>query len=312
MAEWTYQPSKHVPFRDVEALERCRKITRAEVDKHPNPDFKIHVMPDEDVFITWMADVVNWMRLSDVEDRKVVMMMPNPVPQYRQVAMLINKFRINCRNVWLFALDEYANEHGEIAPPTWDKGFMYSLVNFLWANIDEDLRMPREQVIGPTNDNIDRYSDMIEEEGGGGADISYTGPGWTGHVAFVEPDAPEFAGSLEQYKKMGARVCTLSPYTLAQNALHGSFGMSGDLAAVPPMAATIGPRDVINARNRIELHAITVHGTATAWQRMISRLVCHGPVCPQVPTSIVQELATDVLMSETIAADIESTWAKGY
>jgi len=31
---------------------------------------------------------------------------------------------------------------------------------------------------------------MIEDAGG--ADICYSGPGWTGHVAFVDPDAPEF------------------------------------------------------------------------------------------------------------------------
>jgi glucosamine-6-phosphate deaminase len=296
----------------MEALERCRKITREQVDKHPNPDFKIHVMPDEDIFFTWVMELVNWMRISDVEDRKIVMLMPNPVPEYRHVAAMINKFRINCRNVWMFALDEYANEKGEIAPDTWDNSFMYSLRNFLWKNIDEDLRMPAEQVIGPTDQNINDYTNMIEQEGNGGADISYTGPGWVGHVGFVEPDAPEFAGTLEEFKQMGARICTLSPFTLAQNSLHGCFGMSGDIARVPPMAATIGPRDVINARNRIEVHSIGIHGTATTWQRLMSRLCCHGPVCPQLPTSIHQELRTDVLMSETIAATIEDTWAKGY
>jgi glucosamine-6-phosphate deaminase len=172
--------------------------------------------------------------------------------------------------------------------------------------------MPAEQVIGPTDQNINDYTNMIEQEGNGGADISYTGPGWVGHVGFVEPDAPEFAGTLEEFKQMGARICTLSPFTLAQNSLHGCFGMSGDIARVPPMAATIGPRDVINARNRIEVHSIGIHGTATTWQRLMSRLCCHGPVCPQLPTSIHQELRTDVLMSETIAATIEDTWAKGY
>lgn len=312
MAQWSYQPSHHVPFRDVEALERCRKIKRADVDKHPNPNFRITVKPDNDIRVEWLTHVVNWFRISDVEDRKVVMLMPNPIPDYKLVAHMINTLRINCRNAWLFALDEYANEKGEIAPETWDRGFMHSLVNFLWANIDEDLRMPRNQIFGPTNANIDSYSDMIEQEGNGGADISYSGPGWTGHVGFVEPDAPEFAGTTEEFKKMGARICTLSPYTLAQNSLHGSFGMSGDIAMVPPMAATVGPRDIINARNRLEIHALGVHGTATSWQRLMSRLCCHGPVCPQLPTSIHQELDTDCWISETIAADIVPTWAKGY
>src|SRR5258706_5842929 len=35
--------------------------------------------------------------------------------------------------------------------------------------------------------------------------------GWTGHLAFIEPDAPEFsAPSLMAWKQMGPRVCTRS------------------------------------------------------------------------------------------------------
>src|SRR5512133_2647666 len=148
---------------------------------------------------------------------------------------------------------------------------------------------------------------------GGGADGCYSGPGWAGHLAFIDPNAPECsARSLEEWKQLGPRVCTLHPLTIAQNSLHGSFGMSGDLAAVPPKAATIGPAEVIAAKHRIDISAITVHGTATAWQRMICRLCLHGPVTPQLPTSIHQLLRTDSYVSDVIAQDIEPDWDKGY
>ena len=111
---------------------------------------------------------------------------------------------------------------------------------------------------------------------------------------------------------MGPRIVTLSPFTLAQNSLHGSFGMSGDLAIVPPKAATIGPAEVIAAKERLEMHALSVHNTSTAWQRLISRLVLHGPVTPLVPSSIHQLLETDCIISETIAMNIEPHWEKGY
>jgi glucosamine-6-phosphate deaminase len=147
----------------------------------------------------------------------------------------------------------------------------------------------------------------------GSADICYSGSGWTGHIAFVEPDAPEFeATSLEAWKEMGPRIVTLSPFTLAQNSLHGSFGMSGDIALVPPKAATIGPAEVIGAKHRMDFNAITIHGTATSWQRLITRLVAHGPVTPRVPSSILQTLRTDFYISETLAQDIEPDWDKGY
>ena len=73
----------------------------------------------------------------------------------------------------------------------------------------------------------------------------------------------------------------MSPFTLAQNSLHGSFGMSGDISAVPPKAATIGPAEVIGSKNRIDTHALTVHGTQTSWQRLMTRLCLHGPVTPK-------------------------------
>ena len=94
--------------------------------------------------------------------------------------------------------------------------------------------------------------------------------------------------------------------------MHGSFGSSGDLAAVPPMAATIGPAEVIAAKHRVDIHAIGVGGPFISWQRFTTRLCLHGPVTPLVPQSLLQHLRTDVWVSETAAADIEPRWNIGY
>jgi glucosamine-6-phosphate deaminase len=207
-------------------------------------------------------------------------------------------------------MDEYANEDGVIAPETWEFGFNHSFKRFFYANIDPDLRPPEDQVRGPTNENIADYGKMITDLGE--ADICYSGPGWTGHLAFVEPDAPEFDAPLDEWKEMGPRVCTLSPFTIAQNSLHGWFGQSGDLCAVPPKAATIGPAQALRAKARVDLHAITVDGSNASWQRLMSRLCMHGPVTPKLPTSVLQTVPTDVWVSETAAQDIVPRWNKGY
>jgi len=207
-------------------------------------------------------------------------------------------------------MDEYANEKGETAPETWPAGFLYSMLNNFYRRLDPKLRPPRRQVQGPTHRNIRDYGKMIADLGG--ADCCYSGPGWTGHLAFIEPDAPEFRGGLAAWKKMGPRLVTLSPFTIAQNSLHAAFGMSGDLAAVPPQAATIGPAEVIAARFRFDMHAITVGGSRVSWQRLMTRLCLHGPVTPKLPQSILQTLRTDVYVSESIAADIEPDYDGGY
>jgi glucosamine-6-phosphate deaminase len=310
MSDFSYEPSPHVPFRDRAAIARCRAIRRDDLAKHPNPLLHIRIVPDEDIGFLWIADMFHRIKAAADEGRALVMILPNPCPAYRHLARLINLFGIDCRKLVLFAMDEYADQDGRVAPADWPKGFGYAMRRHLVDGIEERLRPPASQVHGFTTGNCSAYGRMIEDAGN--ADIVYSGPGWTGHLAFIEPDAPEFDAPLEEWMRMGPRIVTLSPYTLAQNSLHGSFGMSGDLAAVPPKAATIGPAQVVAARERMEIHNLGIHGTATSWQRMISRLCLHGPVTPRLPSSIHQLLGAEVLVSETIAADISDDSGKEY
>lgn len=310
--EFVFEPAPFVPFKDQAVLERCRNLTREELTKHPNPDFKIKIVPDSTGI--WIGDMVMRMKMSDDLDQTCVLIVPNPCPGvYIQVAELINQFGINCRNVHLFAMDEWADQDGNVAPITYAAGFGHSMMKYFYGKIDEKLRMPLANVHYHTTEGIADYTKHIEEIGNGGADACYSGPGWAGHIAFVDPDTPEFAAdTLEEYLDMGARIVTLNPLTVAQNSLHGCFGQSGDIANVPPRAATIGPRDVKNSKYRLECHGLTTMGTYSSWQRMISRLVLHGPVTPQVPSSILQLWPTTVYVSEGIAAPFGCDELAGY
>jgi len=258
--------------------------------------------------------MVTRIKESDDQDKKLTMIMPNPAPGvYSTVAEIINRFRINCRNVYTFNMDEWADHDGNVAPQSYKAGFNHSFVKSFYGMIDEDLRMPRENCTAFSNENIEHYSDLIVECGDGGADICYSGPGWAGHIAFVDPDTPEFScSSIEEFLEMKARRVTLNPLTIAQNSLHGVFGCSGDIANVPPMAMTIGPYDVMHAKNRFEMHALTTMGSVSSWQRMISRLVLYGPVTTQVPSSILQLMPTSVYVSEAIAGEIGCWEDVGY
>ena len=309
---FNFEPAPWVPYRDKAVLERVRAIKREDLDKHENPDFKIRIVPD--CAAIWLGDMLMRIKQSDDEDKRLVMLMPNPAPiLYRSLGELINRFKINCRNVYTFALDEWADQDGNVAPETYKSGFHYSFLKFFYGSIDPELRMKKEQCASPTTKTINHYSDLIAECGGGGADISYTGPGWAGHLAFVDPDTPEFAtDSLEEFMQMGSRIVTLHPLTIAQNSLHGVFGCSGDIANVPPKAATIGPLDVVRAKERVEIHSLTTMGSISSWQRMISRLTLHAPPTPQLPTSFIQLLPVTVYVSEAIAANIEYMEQVGY
>lgn len=310
MKEFTYSPSKWVSFRDVKVLERIRKIKRVDIDKHPNPEFKIKVVPDNQVEFIFVTDIFYRIKKTAEERKTCVLILPNPNHGYIKLAHILNKFHVDCRHLHVFIMDEYADEHGNIAPETFPQGFMRSFKNYFYKNLDLDLQPPEHQIHGPTTENINDYGKMIADMGG--ADACYSGPGWTGHLAFIEPDAPEFDAELEEWKKMGPRIVTLSPFTIAQNSLHGSFGMSGDLSWVPPKAATIGPAEVVASKYRMQQHALAVAGTSVSWQRFVTRLILHGPVTPKVPESLLQTLPTDVLVSETAAQNIEPRWDFAY
>jgi 6-phosphogluconolactonase/glucosamine-6-phosphate isomerase/deaminase len=258
--------------------------------------------------------------------KKITLILGNPEPDtYIPLAQLINYFKVDCRNVHLFAMDEWADQDGNIAPETYQAGFAHSMLKYLVYQIDEKLRMPMENVHYPTTKNINSYSDMITDCGEGGADICSSSPGWTGHMAFIDPvpdffpegfDAtgatPPTKAQIDEWLNMKARIVELHPLTVAQNSLHGVFGQSGYIADVPPKAATIGPVDVKNARERIEVHALLTNATFSSWQRMTSRLVLHGPVTPLVPSSMLQLMKTQVLVSDELAAPFDCWEKVGY
>lgn len=310
--DFAFRPGDYVPFRDRTVCERLRLISGKDLEKHPNPDFCIKVMQNPHPVL--IATLFARIKEASEAGKKFTMILGNPEPEtYIPLAQLINYFRVDCHRVHVFAMDEWADEDGHIAPETYRAGFAHSMLKYFIYQIDESLRMPLENVHYPTDKNIASYSDMITECGDGGADICSSSPGWTGHMAFIDPVSPfTDAKNMDEYLDMKARIVRLHPLTVAQNSLHGVFGQSGYIADVPPSAATIGPYDVKNARERIEVHALLTNNTFSSWQRMTSRLVLHGPVSPLIPSSMLQLMKTQVYVSEEIAAPFECWEQVGY
>jgi 6-phosphogluconolactonase/glucosamine-6-phosphate isomerase/deaminase len=311
--EFKYDPSPYVPFRDKSVLERMREIGPEDFENHPNSNLDITIMRDREMAFAHLCDIFFRIKEAMEADRQLVMILPQPWPSYAKVAAMLNRAKVNCRKLHTFNMDEYADQDGNIAPESWPYGFTYALKKYFYNELDPSLRPPEKQMIGLSNENIDDYGQMISDLGG--ADICYAGPGWTGHIAFTEPanDAsPELPTDLETFKEWGPGIVTLSPFTLAQNSLHGSFGLSGDIAAVPPKAATIGPKQYLEAKEIHASYSITIQGTRSSWQRLTARLALFGPVTPLVPDSLVQLRKSTVWVSENIARKIEVDWHAGY
>ena len=136
MSEFKFSPALFIPYRDMEVIKRVRAIKKEDITKHPNPDFKIEIIPDADMEFRWMMDMFYRIKTASDEDKQLVLILPQPYTGYSKLAYLINKFRVNCSKLYTFNMDEYANEDGGIAPETWKPGFMYSALNNFYYNID--------------------------------------------------------------------------------------------------------------------------------------------------------------------------------
>ena len=312
--KFAFEPSTFVPFKDREVCERVRKLSGTDLEKREpwwHPEFSVKVMMNPHPVL--IATLFSRLKEASETGRPFRMILGNPEPDtYIPLAQLINYFKVDCSKVHVFAEDEWADDQGNIAPETYEGGFVHSMLKYLVYQIDPKLRMPMENVHYPTNKNINDYSKIINDVTEGGADIISTSPGWTGHVAFVDPVSEFVRDDIEEWLNLPARIVTLHPMTIMQNSLHGCFGQSGDIANVPPKAATIGPVDVMRAKERIEVHALLTNCTFSSWQRMTSRLVTHGPVTPYVPSSMLQTKKTQVYISEEIAAPFECWEKVGY
>jgi len=126
-ANFKYEPSEHVPFRDKAVLEKMREISREDFLNHPNPNLNVKVVDESEVWFIFMMDVFFRIKEAMEKGEKLVMILPQPWPLYKSVAYMINRSRINCKNLYTFNMDEYADQDGNIAPESWQYGFTHSV-----------------------------------------------------------------------------------------------------------------------------------------------------------------------------------------
>ena len=301
--EFRFKPAPWLPHSDLplEELERVRNIRREDMEYTNENGYSVKVVINPSFHMA--MDIFYRIQMSDINDTPFSMICPNQwATLYPAVADMLNKFNVSARNVQAFAMDEFADQDGNVAPLTYGAGLGHSFLKRFYGRIREDLRPPLDHWHVFTNENKDAgvYSRMIDDITDGGVDVIYTATGWPGHTAFIDPRTEEFkADSLEEFCQLTSRIVTTTPLTICENSLFSPVGASGDVWAVPYKAATIGPRDVCHAKERFEIHNITM-GNAS-WQRMVSRLELYGPISMEMPASILRLGKGTCYVSEAIA-----------
>ena len=227
------------------------------------------------------ADMARWMakflRDRNARGEPTRWIVPvGPVDQYSILADICNRERISLRGAVLFNMDEYCDASGRLIPPDHPLSFIKLMNGRFYDLLDSELRPLPENRIFPDPSNLDALPRQIEASGG--IDVCFGGIGINGHIAFNEPPEPGEPISADEFRRLPTRVLTLSRETRTIN----SVTVGGDIWTIPPIAVTIGMREILASRE-IRIYC------NRPWQSGIVRRILHGPVTPAVPASFLQE-----------------------
>lgn len=298
-----FAPAEWLPLQDRSVIDPAleRELSTGEGKQYENPDFEVKIVWDvHNVFTT---DLFHRIRLSDVQDQKLVLILPSPEnAAYISLAEVLNKYRVSCRNVHVFFLYEFANEKGEVAP--WNSPYSRSghFMRYFYNKLDAQLRMPVEQIHFWTTENKESYSDMIDALGG--ADVAYTHLSWSGGIGAIDAETYP-ADTMDELMEMGCRYVTPMPENVAWDSLRGMFGFSGDIGNVPPCAVTVGPRDLKHAKTCVHVQYVTACSGTPAMQKPALKLCLFAPISPKNTGSMMRLLPGICYVSSDVARENE-------
>jgi glucosamine-6-phosphate deaminase len=165
-----------------------------------------------------------------------------PTEQLPLVAQLVNSFDINLKNCHFWGMDEWVDEQGSSVGLDFPLGFAKADLDLCFRRIRKDLAMPPENIHFPSTSALAEYSASYDQFR---CVLMQGGQGETKHWAFNDPvkregiyaDQPP---SPAEYRKLSARMVSLHPATILQNARLSSAGQAG---RVPNRALTVGPKE---------------------------------------------------------------------
>jgi len=218
-----------------------------------------------------------------------------PVAQYPILVEMTNRERLSWRNVHIFQMDEWLDWQGRPIPQDHSLSFTGFLKRELVGKIDAELRPPDSHHHWPDPFAPDRISEELERAGG--AEVCYGGIGYHGHVAFNEPPLSRWHEvSVEELRGSLTRVVTLGDDSIVVQSI-GCAG--GDSHSIPPMAVTMGMRDILASRK------IRLYCAAGERHSAVFRTAVAGPVSVEYPVTLVQGHAdAEVITDEATARPI--------
>ncbi len=269
-------------------LARLMELPVDELRRRARIPFRL--LPDRDSLLSDFAhSLLDQIRIQYQRGEPARFILPvGPVAQYRQAVEISNRERLSWKHVHTFNMDEFLDWQGRPIPVTHPLSFEGFMRREVFGRLDRDLRPPESQQSFPNPFRIDEIGAKIQAVGG--IDCCYGGIGYHGHVAFNEPPLSRWARiSVDQLRNSLTRVVALGDDSIVVQSIHSSGGNS---AAIPPMAVTLGMKDILASRK------IKLYCAAGERHRAVFRISVAGEVSVDFPSTLVQghpdaEVVTD-------------------
>lgn len=236
---------------------------------------------DDDVsmFSRLARYIADFIRDRNEQGLTTVMIVPvGPKNHYPELADICNREKISWKNVHCFNMDEWLTWDCQEFPLDHPFSFQGYMRRNLYDLIDNALRPPESNLWFPTPSNMTTISDRLRELGG--ADLTFAGFGYSGHVALNEPPQSRWVRvSVEDFRRSETRILPLNDETLIAFA-HRTSG--GDTNVIPPMAVTLGMKDLLASKK-----FLFVSNSGEWKQHTLRVLLFHEPTV-MYPCTLVQ------------------------
>lgn len=229
----------------------------------------------EELYKHFARSLADQIKKNNENNKRTVLILPfGPVKQYEYFIQIVNSEQISLQNCLFFLMDEYCDDNGIIIDSDHPLSFQAGLWKY-FDQINDEFRVPGEQVIFPSHKNIYQIADMIDDTGG--IETCYGGIGIHGHVAFNEPEP--------RVLQTDPRMVYLNDYTRTINAIRS--GVGGDLENFPRKALTLGMRQIMNA-GKIRLYCRN-GAEGLDWANTVLRLALFGEPGDDYPVTYIKQ-----------------------
>lgn len=189
-------------------------------------------------------EIANEIKKANEANRKIAFILPvGPMGMYKWAVYFLKEWKVSCKNVWCFNMDEWADADGNTI--TGEASFQNAMETAFYNPLGE-LTVPKDHRNFATKDNLPTYPEKIAALKKEGAKLVLVyGIGRMCHIAFWEPTIGAEFSTDEEWRKQPYRIAVkLHPLTIEQNAIT-SFKSRTSL--VPCRANTIGPALMFSA-----------------------------------------------------------------